>query len=230
MKLRISILLATVAIATASANACGASRSRLQSVIIESPSTSSALAIHSGEAMYLHSTEDGRSLLYIETQGGQSLSVLDVSNPARIQALILVPASIRGTFDFVRDVGDEQVLIRFRENSQVALLNLAKPTHPVIVDLRLPEAAAGVEALGRTALLVTTSKSLPLPAPSAQTYFVLDTSAASGSVLLAKIPAVKQRLARQDTGTIFLLNGDGVTVVRRPRAEQAERDAETYTN
>lgn len=230
MKLRISILLAAVALATASANARGASRPRSKSVIIESPSMSSALAIRSGEAMYLHSTEDGRSLLYIETEGGHSLSVLDVSNPARIQALTLVPASVSGTFDFVRDVGEEQVLIRFRDNSQVALLNLAKSTRPVIMELPLPQEASGVEAVGRTALLVTTSKSPALPAPVPQTYFVLDTSAAAGPVLLAKISAVKQRLAKQDTGTIFLLNGDGVTVVRRPRAEQAERNANEYTN
>jgi hypothetical protein len=230
MKLRLSMMLATVAIATASAYASGATRLRTKSVIIESPLTSPALAIRSGEAMYLHATGDGRSLLYVETEGGYSLSVLDVSNPAKIHAVTLAPASVKGTFDFVQDVGENQVLIRFRDSSQVALLNLAKSTHPVIVELPLHEEAGGVEAVGRTALLVATSKSPVLPVPNLQTYYVLDTSAASGPVLLAKIPAVKQRLAKQDTGTLFLLNEDGVTVVRRPGVEEAEHDAENYGN
>ena len=38
--------------------------------------------------------------------------------------------------------------------------------------------------------------------------------------MLASIPEVKQRLAKSDTGTLFLLNKDGVTVVRRLRVEQ----------
>jgi hypothetical protein len=230
MKLRIAIILAAAALATSSVQARAASRPHSRSVVLASPSTSPALAIRGGEAMYLHATGDGRSLLYVETQGGRSLSILDVSNPASMKELIQVPASVKGAFDFVQDVGEERALIRFRSGSQLALLNLAKPTHPVIVELPLPEEAAGVEALGRTALLVTTSKSPALPAPRPQTYYLMDTSAASGPVLLAKISAVKQRLTTQDTGTIFLLNDDGVTAVRRPGVEQAEHDAETYTN
>jgi hypothetical protein len=230
MKLHIGIFLTAAILTTSGVHAGGASITHSKSVVIESPSAFPALAFRSAEAMYLHIAEDGRALLYVETQGGHSLDVLDVSNPAKIQTLAQVPVPLRGTFDFVQDIDDDRALIRFRDGSQIALLNLSKPTHPVIVEMPLPEQATGVEGLGRTGLLVMASNAKALPAPSPEAYYVLDTSARSAPIMLATIPAVKQRLANQDTGTIFLLNGDGVTVVRRPRAEQAEHAAETYTN
>jgi hypothetical protein len=49
---------------------------------------------------------------------------------------------------------------------------------------------------------------------------VLDTLNPSQAGLLASIPAVKQRISKPDTGTLFLLNDDGVTVVRRLRVEE----------
>lgn len=230
MKLRIGIFLTSAILATSGAHASAATRPHSQTIVVESPSALPILAIHNGEAMYLHTAEDGRVFLYVETEGGSSVSVLDVSDPSRIRALAKVPASTQGAFDFVQDIGDEEALVRFRGTSQVALLNLAKATHPAMMELPLPEEAGGAEALGRTGLLVTTSKSPAFFAPNPQTFYVMDTASASRPALLAKIPAVKQRLAQQDTGTTYLLNRDGVTVIRRPRAEQAARDAETYTN
>ena len=38
--------------------------------------------------------------------------------------------------------------------------------------------------------------------------------------LLASVPAVKQRLSKPDTGTLFLLNAHGVIVVRWLSVEQ----------
>lgn len=230
MKLSISLLLGAAVLVTAGANARAATRAQSKSIVIESPSTLPTLALRSAEAMYLHTTEDGRALLYVETQGGRSLSVLDVSHPGSIKVLAQVPASATGSFDFLQDVGDSEALICFRGSSQMALLNLTKAAHPVIVNLPLPQHAADVETMGRAGLLVKVSKASAPDVPSPQAYYVLDTSTFSRPILLATIPAVKQRLAKHDTGTIFLLNGDGVTVVRRPAAERDERIAEEYTH
>jgi hypothetical protein len=53
----------------------------------------------------------------------------------------------------------------------------------------------------------------------------MDTANATGPELLATIPAVTERVVNGDTGTMFLLNRDGVTMVRRLRVE-AEHQVE----
>jgi hypothetical protein len=76
------------------------------------------------------------------------------------------------------------------------------------------------EALGQTALLVTSNEVTTHPFSDPRNYKVVDTSNPSQPAMLAAIPAVAQRLSKSDTGTLFLLNTDGVTVVRRLRVEQ----------
>jgi hypothetical protein len=76
------------------------------------------------------------------------------------------------------------------------------------------------ESLGQTGLLLTSVNLPSEPLREAGTYKVLDTSNPSHPGLLASIPAVKQRLTKADTGTLFLLNSDGVTVIRRLRVEE----------
>jgi hypothetical protein len=46
---------------------------------------------------------------------------------------------------------------------------------------------------------------------------------ASAPKLLATIPEVTQRLSKQDTGTVFLLTKDGITVIRRLRVEEGHK-------
>ncbi len=58
------------------------------------------------------------------------------------------------------------------------------------------------------------------PTSDPRNYKVVDTANPAQPGLLAMIPAVKQRLAKSDTGTLFLLNKDGVTAVRRLRVEE----------
>jgi hypothetical protein len=52
--------------------------------VVESPDNLPALAQAGAEAMYLDDTTDGRTFLYVEAQKGQQLTVLDVTDPARI--------------------------------------------------------------------------------------------------------------------------------------------------
>jgi hypothetical protein len=68
--------------------------------------------------------------------------------------------------------------------------------------------------------LITFNEGTAQPLGDPRNYKVLDTSNLSQPGLLATIPAVMQRLAKSDTGTLFLLNKDGVTVVRRLRVEE----------
>jgi hypothetical protein len=76
------------------------------------------------------------------------------------------------------------------------------------------------EALGETDLLPDATDSVVEPTRKAQDYRVIDISIPSKPSLLAAVPEVKQRISKEDTGTLFLLTDDGLTTVRRPRVEQ----------
>jgi hypothetical protein len=88
-----------------------------------------------GEALYLHSTSDGRTILYIEGIGGKNLSILDVTDPAKIRPIGQVDISGTASFDFVQDVNGSAVLIRYRNESGFATLNVHKIARPVITPL-----------------------------------------------------------------------------------------------
>jgi hypothetical protein len=170
--------------------------------------------------MYLDDTSDGRTFLYIEAHNGEQLTALDVTDPARIQRVVRTTLPANSAFDFVKSVGDEAALIRYRNGSGVALLSFKHYKHPALVNSSALENADTSEALGQTALLVTASEVTMHPFEDPRNYRVVDTSNPSQPVLLATTPEVMQRLAKSDTGTLFLLNKDGVTVVRRLRIEE----------
>lgn len=191
-----------------------------KTIVVELPENLPILAQTDAEAMYLHNTNDGKAVLYIEAQNGQQLTALDVTNPARIQRTAQTAIPATSVFDFVRSVGDEGVLIRYRNGSGVALLSFKHYARPVLVNVAALENAETSEALGRTALLVTANEVTMHPIGGLRNYNVVDTSNPAQPGMLATIPAVEQRLAKSDTGTLFLLNKNGVTVVRRLRIEE----------
>jgi hypothetical protein len=216
----LNTLLMAAVLATTGVSAKAAVRAHSKTILVESPSQLPVLAENGGEAMYLYDTGDGRTLLYIETQGGGELSALDVTDPAKITAVTQTQLATKTTFDFVQDVGGRGALIRYRDSSRVALLSFRKYKHPVLAEGPALDRADDSEALGQTGLLLTSVKLPSEPIREARTYKVLDTSNPSQPGLLASIPAVKQRLSKADTGTLFLLNSDGVTVIRRLRVEE----------
>ncbi|HEY4049974.1 MAG TPA: hypothetical protein VGM27_24185 [Acidobacteriaceae bacterium] len=69
------ILLAAVLAGTAHANADSNNyrhdKHRSRTLVLESPSELPELAQKDGEALYLHSTSDGRTILYVEGIGGK---------------------------------------------------------------------------------------------------------------------------------------------------------------
>src|ERR1700750_3273544 len=72
-----------------------------KTIVVESPENLPVLAQWNADAMYLHDTSDGRTLLYIEAQNGRDLTTLDVTNPARIRRLAEVQLPAAATYDFV---------------------------------------------------------------------------------------------------------------------------------
>ncbi|MDE3062571.1 MAG: hypothetical protein KGJ51_05880, partial [Acidobacteriota bacterium] len=104
------------------------------------------------------------------------------------------------------------------------------PGAPTLVDEPALERAGGGETFGRSGLLLTSEKLPVMEGQRPRTYFVMDTEDIARPSLLATVPAVTQRVTRSDTGTIFLLNQDGVTMVRRPALEQAQTAQENPHN
>jgi hypothetical protein len=220
MKPLVNALLIAAVLAATGVSAKAAVRPHSKTILVESPSQLPVLAKSGGEAMYLYDTGDGRTLLYIETQGGRELSALDVTDPAKITVVTQTQLATKAAFDFVQDVGGSGALVRYRDGSGVALLSFKKYKHPVLDEVRALDRADDSETLGQTGLLLTSAKLPSRPVRVVQTYKVVDTSNPSQPELLASISAVKQRLSKADTGTLFLLNNDGVTVIRCLRVEE----------
>jgi hypothetical protein len=72
-------LAASVILASLTANAVVVPHSK--TTVVESPETHPILAEANPEAMYLHDTNDGRTLLYIEAENERKLTSLDVTDP-----------------------------------------------------------------------------------------------------------------------------------------------------
>jgi hypothetical protein len=220
MKPVINTLLMAAALATTAVSAGAATIPHSKTIVVESPSQFPVLAETAGEAMYLYDTGDGRAILYVEGQGGHELSALDVTDPAGIKAVTKTQLATKTAFDFVQDVGGRGELIRYRDGSGVALLSFKKWKHPMLAEGPTLDQADSWEALGETGLLLTSNEVVRKATTDPRNYRVLDTSNPSQPTLLASITVVKQCLTKADTGTLFLLNDEGVTVVRRLRVEQ----------
>ena len=190
---------------------------------METPTNNPQLLEENAEAIYLHLTGDGRALLYVEKHDGRGLAVLDVTDPAKIRRIADPELGVNSAFDILRDVDDNSALIRFRDGSGTALLSFRHKRSPVLVSA--PKFAAGsVETLGASGLLLADRADAPR-VPTDPTYEVMDTAVNTAPVLLSTIPNVRQRVTNEETGTLFMLNRHGVTVVRRLRVEQ-EHEAE----
>jgi hypothetical protein len=207
--------------ATITANAITNKPPRSRTIVVQSPSDTPVLAQANSEAMYLDKRGDGRTVLYVESAEGTRLTALDVSDPARIQRLAETELGGRSQFDFVESVGKDNALVRYRDGSGEALLSFKHCKHPVLDDARALTGTETAERLGETALLSASTNAAVAPiVDNDPTYKVWDDSKSSHPNLLATIPGVTQRLSNEDTGTLFFLSKNGITVVRRLRVEE----------
>jgi hypothetical protein len=195
-----------------------------KTVIVESPTVFPELAMQNAEALYLHARGDGRALLIVEGPGGKNLSILDVSNPAHIRGISQASISGMAPFDFLESLNDRALLIRYRDGSGLALLDVSKRNRPLIKQLVSNTGAGPVQLVNdRGEPLLRPTETMARPETRATDYQVVDTSSPSQSQVVATVQGVRQRVLKSDTGTLFLLSPIGVTVIRHP---QAERDFE----
>jgi hypothetical protein len=220
------LMVAALAVANISAHAT--TKTRSQTLVVQSPSDLPVLAQKGGEAIYLHDNGQGTTVLYVEAENGSKLIVLDVSDPAKIRRVSEAPLAASSAFDFVWLIGDD-VLIRYRNGSGDALLSFKHYKQPQLVDASAFGSSEVLEAVGQSGLLLAAANVVHDPASDPQSYQLLDTAGTSGPRLLATILGVKQRLSNPDTGTLFLLNDDGVTLIRQPRIEKQHEEPRSLT-
>jgi hypothetical protein len=171
--------------------------------------------------MYMDKRGDGRTVLYVESAEGTKLTALDMSDPGKIRRLAETELVAPSRFDFVESVGNDNALVRYRDGSGEALLTFKHCRHPVLGDASPLTGTEAAEKLGETALLSASTNAAVAPiVDSDPTYKVWEGSKSSHPNLLATIPGVTQRLLNEDTGTLFFLSRNGITVVRRLRVEE----------
>jgi len=195
---------------------------RSKSVVVESPSDLPELARGRGEAMYLHRTGEAQAILYLERNQGRKLAVLDVTDPANIKGVGEISIDAPSAYDFVQDLADSAVLIRYRNHSGFAVISFKNYKQPVLKSEPEYLHPASVEPDGSSALLLVSANG-GTTQPREPEYEVLSVSDPSNPTPLATISGVIQRLDRPQTGTVFLLNDQGLTVIRRLAAERENK-------
>ncbi len=225
MNRRLAFLMLTVA-AAGTACAQGGLRPHRQSLLVESPSDLPVLGRQAGVDMFLHDTSHGKTYLYIESASGQTLSILDVTDPAAIRGVGEAAISAPAAFDYVQDVNHQSALVRYRGRQGYAMLDFSRYDRPSLRQTAQLSDATAAESIGDYGLLLTSGESAPHPTAAAApdephlTYAVMDTSHGAAPTVLASMPGVRRRLKKTDTDTLFLLADNGVTVVRNLRAEE----------
>lgn len=218
---------AAILAVTMSVNA--GARTHPKSIVVVSASQLPETAQRKSEAMYLHYTGDGRAILYLEQDQGRTLAILDVSDSAAIRAVGQISIAARSSYDFVENLRNSAVLIQYRDRSGFAIINFKKFKKPVLTEAPQFQHPAQTEALGHGGLLLASTTRPTAQAEDPQ-YQIFDTSSPSNPVALATVKGVQQRLARKETGTLFLLGNTGITVIRRPAVEEEYKIESTYVN
>jgi hypothetical protein len=199
---------------------------RSKTIVVESPADLPELAQGGGEAMYLHRMNSAQAILYIERDQGKKLAFLDITDPANIKAVGQVSLDAPSAYDFVQDLAESAVLIHYRNHSGFAVISFKNYKQPVLKSEPGYLHPASVQPDGAGGLLLVSGASGASASAREPEYEVLSISNPSSPTPLATVPGVIQRVDRPSTGTVFLLNDQGLTVVRCLAAEREHKTEE----
>ena len=228
MRVLNSILLA-VAVFTVSENLQAVTKHHSSSIVIDTPADLPELAQRRSEAMYLYSNGSGQAFLYLEQDQGKTLAILDVSNPGSIREVGRASVAARSPYDFAQSLSRSAALVRYRDGSGWAILDFKKYKEPAVVAAPELPNQSSIQTLGRNALTFSSADNLSTPARDDR-FDVVDFSDPSKPRSLLTVHGLKQRVEREETGTLFLLASDGLIVIRRPSVEEEYEIESTYTN
>ena len=176
-----------------------------------------------GDAMALHNVDLETLYLYIEQEHGRKLAVFDVRNPGTIRFKKLVPLNVPGPFDFVSLVAPNSMLIRFRDGSGDAILDLRKPKDPQV-------RALSERPIETYIIPVSWDPWITQKRDSQRERPPTDYQVVTSKDLrpIATIRSVIQKVNDLGNQTTYLLGAEGLTVIRnmggeRKLAQQAPR-------
>jgi len=212
----LSAVAAALILPAVPANAAVHSKSK--ELVVMTPQDLPEQAQTRGNALLLHSDNAGSTYLYVEQQEGKRLSVFDVTDPSQIKLAASTEIPDQGPFDFIRPLNDNAELVYFRDGQKAGILNLRKAKKPELHAITTTANLVTAEQLGRSGMLATEASYTYAPAV-ARDFQVIDISSADPAPL-AVVKDVKHRATNDETGTMFLLGSDGLTVVRRLSVER----------
>ncbi len=188
-------------------------------IVVDFPSDLPEFAQRPTEAMHLYDTGHNEVVLYLEQDHGRKLSILDVTDPAKIKSLGEVSINAPSAFDFVQNLRSGwSVLIHFRNHSGFGVINFRNYKEPRLRPEPNYVHPANAERDGSNTLLLVSAKTAAEPE---EQYEVISVASASNPKPLATIQGVKQRLDMPESGSIFLLSNKGLVVVRCLQRERA---------
>jgi hypothetical protein len=193
-------------------------------IVVVPPTDLPTLARQSGEAMFLHDTRDGRTLLYVEQRKGTRLAIFDVTDPAHVKGEGSAHLDAAGPFDFVAALGERAELVRFRKDQGDAVLELRKV--PMLKKVQGPD----IPSFTTPAYDGSRFTGPPIHAAlgqSARDYQVFQTGKSRSEDSVVEVRQVRQEATNTDTGTTFLLGENGLYLIRRPALETTP---EVYLN
>jgi hypothetical protein len=193
-----------------------ASVNKKSDLVVETTSSMHGLAGSDSQDILLHSDEAGSTYLYVEQRQGPLMTIFDVTDPAHITLAASVPMEVRGAFDFIAPVNSKYELISYRDGSGTAMIDLHKAKAPRMV-VTGGTADAPTMMLGTSGYLASTPQ-IRTVASTPQNIEVVET--VDTPHLLITVANVVRQVTRLETGTTFLLNNEGITVVRRTDAEK----------
>jgi hypothetical protein len=189
---------------------------RADRIVLVRPTDLPELARQDGEAMLLHETGDGRTLLYIEQTSGIRLAIFDVTDPSHIKGEVSVQLGAPGPFDFVSALGDRAEVVRFRQGQGLAVLDLHKVKVPTMKMVEGLELAVVKERLGDDGVILTGQPAMQ-PVRDLQ---VVETADPQELNQVLGVKGVHQEITNDNTGTTFLLTPEGLYLIRRPAVEE----------
>src|SRR5258708_11621381 len=149
-------------------------KAHLSNLIIEQPADLPEMAQTPGESLFLYQAGD-ETYLYVEQQEGTRLAVFNVTDPAKIKAASSVELKTSRPFDFVRTLSDKAELVRFRDNFQVAVLDLHNAKSPTLKIVNALNEPGQTESLCSTGFLMIHEPYKSITA-AAHDHQVIDTS------------------------------------------------------
>jgi hypothetical protein len=193
-------------------------------VVVDFPSDLPEFAQRHTEAMYLYETGHNEVLLYLEQDRGRKLSILDVTDPAKIKTVGQQSIDAPSAFDFVQPLrGGSSVLIHFRNHSGFGVISLRNSKEPELKPEPNYLHPATMQKDGPNTLLFVSAKNASAQSQEVQ-YEIVNVANTSDPTPLATIQGVVQRLDRPESGSIFLLTDNGLSVIRCLQREKAYQE------